>query len=42
MNKMIGNTFLYSYKVQIKANRTVLFGDAYINGKTRRKIKMIE
>lgn len=29
----------HSYKVQIKANRTVLFRDAYINGKTTKKVR---
>lgn len=34
---MICKTLFHSYKVQIKANRTILFRDAYISGKTVKK-----
>lgn len=42
LNKMICNKLFCSYKGQVKANRTILFRDAYINGKTRRGVKVVE
>ena len=36
---MIHKTLFHSYKVQIKANRTILFRVAHINDKTIKKVR---